>query len=489
MTKPTNLYEYYQSQGQALPSVAERATAAAAAGIQGYTGTAEQNSQLLGHLTSGAATTGAVTPPAIVPPPNTGLVNTQNGVGGPVNSGDLQRMSGAPEPLSIVRAGDPTQSLSGKVSSVATAALGSTDKTVTALRATLANQVAKEKAAADTNVNNIENKVAQNVGSTQIQDTFNNVTDKFQIEQRIKDYEDISSRIVDAQEALNMGLVYEQDRPVREQLLVGRSASLQKQGLATIGALQGTAAVLKGNIDLAYSYANATIDAIKADNARNDDALKTLLDLENKKLVTLTKEERDGVENRIKDIKDQNAKLSSNANSVADLMTKYPTAFLKGGVTLLDSKNSALTKMLPYLSLAEQGKLKSESFTSFQPQDLSTLLATGLNQQDITDLEVKISEYGLDAVLNATGADGKPLLTDTQKSAIQGTVGIPADATDANYAKGLSALQYKQYFDASGALKPGYKLGTDAKGKPAVVEDKPQGGGGVWNWFKTNIFK
>ena len=44
------LNEYYQSKGQALPSVAERQGIAAQAGIQNYTGTAQQNTQLLSSL-------------------------------------------------------------------------------------------------------------------------------------------------------------------------------------------------------------------------------------------------------------------------------------------------------------------------------------------------------------------------------------------------------------------------------------------------------
>lgn len=45
-----NLYEYYQGKGQGLPSVADRTTIATQAGISNYTGTAEQNTSLLGYL-------------------------------------------------------------------------------------------------------------------------------------------------------------------------------------------------------------------------------------------------------------------------------------------------------------------------------------------------------------------------------------------------------------------------------------------------------
>lgn len=48
----TTLFEYYSGKGQALPSVKDRAGSAAQAGIQNYTGTAQQNQQLLGYLSS-----------------------------------------------------------------------------------------------------------------------------------------------------------------------------------------------------------------------------------------------------------------------------------------------------------------------------------------------------------------------------------------------------------------------------------------------------
>lgn len=54
----TTLFEYYSGKGQALPSVKERAGAAAQAGIQNYTGTAQQNQQLLGFLSSNNETPG-----------------------------------------------------------------------------------------------------------------------------------------------------------------------------------------------------------------------------------------------------------------------------------------------------------------------------------------------------------------------------------------------------------------------------------------------
>lgn len=64
----STLNEYYQSKGQALPSVSERQGVAAQAGIQNYTGTAQQNTQLLGSLMSNQGNQTAV-PGTVIPAP------------------------------------------------------------------------------------------------------------------------------------------------------------------------------------------------------------------------------------------------------------------------------------------------------------------------------------------------------------------------------------------------------------------------------------
>lgn len=77
----STLNEYYSSKGQALPSVSERQGMAAQAGIQNYTGTAQQNTQLLGSLMSNQGNQTAVpntTIPAQVAVGTTTPVNLPN---------------------------------------------------------------------------------------------------------------------------------------------------------------------------------------------------------------------------------------------------------------------------------------------------------------------------------------------------------------------------------------------------------------------------
>lgn len=59
------LAEYYKSKGQELPSLAQRTPTASKAGITDYTGTAEQNTQLLGYLQSNPSNDATITPDSL----------------------------------------------------------------------------------------------------------------------------------------------------------------------------------------------------------------------------------------------------------------------------------------------------------------------------------------------------------------------------------------------------------------------------------------
>ena len=78
----STLNEYYQSKGQALPSLSERQGIAAQAGIQDYTGSAQQNTKLLGNLMSNGSNNQVSVPstpiPAIVATGSTQQLNLPN---------------------------------------------------------------------------------------------------------------------------------------------------------------------------------------------------------------------------------------------------------------------------------------------------------------------------------------------------------------------------------------------------------------------------
>jgi len=214
------------------------------------------------------------------------------------------------------------------------------------------------KAAAEAENTGLKNRLTSimNGGATSYQKTLDDAREKFKIDESVKTLGIIQQKIADASAALDQGLIYEQSQPVRMALLTGRSAELKKQGIASIGALQSAAEVVKGNIELGRAYASDTIAAIKQDNAEKMSALNTLLDLSNSKLVQLTKDEKDLIDRRMGLLSDESKRIDQQKDQVFDLATKYPQAFSTGGVTFTDTPEQALAKMLPLMSKQEKEK-------------------------------------------------------------------------------------------------------------------------------------
>lgn len=219
---------------------------------------------------------------------------------------------------------------------------------------------ADAKAAAEAKVGALTDRLGTQLDSTQYQQSLQRDRDLFQVETSIRTLGTIQGKLADATSALESGLIYEENRPVRMSLLTGRMSELKKQGVAQINALSGAAEVVKGNIDLARAYADDSIQAIKADNAEKNAAMNTLLDLENAKLIQLTKDEKDTIKERRNMLNDESTRVEKNKDQVFDLATKYPSAFASGGVTFLDDPAAALRKMLPKMAADEKQRYDLE---------------------------------------------------------------------------------------------------------------------------------
>lgn len=404
--------------------------------------------------------------PSVIPPPTSG----------PISTSDLARATSLPDPTTYATT-NSGKNLSDMVSSVGKTALTSNQQVVDSLRKEQERLVTMEKDAAQAKVDQVSGKIAEVTSSTAAQDALDATMKKFDVENKIQQYTEIQNKIVSAQEALNMGLIYEADRPARMQLITGRSSSLQKQGLATIGALQATAEVIKGNIDLAKSYAETTINAINTDNQNSMSALKTLLTLYNDKLVDLTKEEHDVVNARITAIEDQNKQIESDKQDLLDYMTKYPSAFLKGGVTLLDTKETALQKMLPVLSADERTKFNA---------DIAAKLKTGSTESDKDGpaadkqqmLQLKANGMTYQEALNAFS----DTLSTSWINAVYRQDNTVSDTSGENQ---LKNQYYSQFLDANGKVKPGYTVTIDSKGNPVVEQDKSNEPGWISKLFSA----
>jgi len=218
-------------------------------------------------------------------------------------------------------------------------------------------RLAEQKATQEATVKGLKDKLTEVMGSTDYQTSLQKDRELFNTKQKIEDLGVIQTKIADAQNALNQGLIFEEGRPTRMELLTGRSAELKKQGLAQIQSLQSTAEIIKGNIDLARAYAQDSIDAIKMDNDKKIGALNTLLDLENKSLINISDEEKATIKERMNNLSAEGDRIAAEKDKLFNLASKYPQAFSKGGVTFKDTMDSAYQKMLPYLSEQQQTEL------------------------------------------------------------------------------------------------------------------------------------
>lgn len=383
---------------------------------------------------------------------------------GVITSDQMERANSLPEPTNFVSTSQ-TARLSDKVSAVASTVFNSNQKAIDDLRKQMQDDTSDRIKEEEKNNKNLRKQVEGQINSTASRDAFEEVSKKLKIEQNIELYSKIQNKIVAAQEALNMGLIYEGSRPARMRLIQGRSASLQKQGLATIGALQGTAEVIRGNINLAMSYAQSTIDAINDDNTRSLSALQTLLNLSNSNLVDLKSEEREIVETRIQEINNEADRIQANKDDVLDLMVQYPRAFEAGGVTLLDTKEEALRKMLPTMADDERRKLAAAEAKAGQ---------SGKSEAEVQSAKQLMLEYKSKGMTYDEAITRfADILTPEYIGQIFGRkpVGTPVDSGDL----------YGAFLNPDGTPKPGYSVGLDKDGKPMIQAAQPQStGGGFW---------
>ena len=425
------------------------------------------NTQLLSKLQSN---TPAPTPSVPTNSPATDAARFNSNT---LTSSQIEKGSNLPDPSTYANT-QATTPFSDRVSSVAKSTLTSSQLELDNLRKELQSMNEKEKVSAQKRKDNATAGIQDFVGSTDAQDALDANNKKFKVEENIKLYSDIQTKLVDAQQALEVGLIYEKDRPARMKFITGAESTLMKQGLATIGALQGTAAVIKGNLSLAQAFGDSTVAAIKQDNEQSFKALTTLLDLATNDLINLDAREREIIDQRLSAIEDQNAKVESNKNDVVDLMKNYPRAFLAGGVTLLDSKEEALKKMLPQMAADETALFNASTATSTSTetdkdgpaadkQSMLQLKANGLTYEEAVDaFSDTLSVSWIQAVYGKGGS------TNSNQ-----------DQVTENY--------YGQFLNPDGTMKPGYSVSVDpSKGDPAVTKTKSEGDSKWWNplsWF------
>lgn len=419
---------------------------------------ADVNTKLLGALRAGGSGSSEQ--------PTTTAGNASQFNRNTVTATDMEKGMGLPDPTTVAET-EETVTLSDRVSQIAGTTLDSTRLAIDNLRAEQQKLIEADKAKAQAKRDKAEAGIQDFVGTTEAQDTLAEINKRFKVEDNIKLYSDIQQKIVDAQQALEVGLIYEKDRPARMRFVTGAQSTLMKQGLATIGALQGTAAVIKGNVDMAAAYADSTIQAINDDNAQSFAALTTLLDLANNDLVNLESDERDIINDRLDSIEKETTRIQENKDAVLELMTLYPRAFQAGGVTLLDSKETALQKMLPTMAADEAAKLAAATAKSSTVSDKD-----GPAADKAQLLQLKANGMTLEEAIDAFG--------DTVSiSWIRSAYNQP-DPKNIGGEDAITNAYYNQFLNPDGTLKTGFSVGINDKGTPIVEEEEAAEGESTW---------
>jgi len=470
----TSIVDFLKGSGQDS-SLNARANLAVSNGLVGsaaeYISLASQgkngniNTSLLSKL-QGAA---PAPTPAPAPAPGAGSVSSASKFNNSTITGSqLEKGSSLPEPTTYANTQTVTP-FSDRVSAVAKTTLNSSQLEVDNLRAELQKLNEAEQATAKAEQTKLKGQVQDFVGTTEAQDALDANNKKFKVEENIKLYSEIQTKIVDAQQALEVGLIYEKDRPARMKFITGAESTLQKQGLATIGALQGTAAVIKGNLDLAKSFGDATVDAILQDNEMSFKALNVLLDLATNDLVELKADERQLVDDRLNAIEEENTRVQSNKDDVLKLMTDYPRAFLAGGVTLLDTKEQALAKMLPKMAADETTKFNLEV------QKLQKDVSTASDKDGPAEDKSLMLQYKANGMPYQEAIDN---FGDTLSLAwIQAAYG-QADPKATTNEDNIKNQYYGQFLNPDGTIKTGTNVSINDKGAPVVSSEA---GGGFWS--------
>jgi len=160
----------------------------------------------------------------------------------------------------------------------------------------------------------------------------------------------LMTEIASLKESLSLGLSAEGQRVAPLSIIGRRQQVLQEQGVARIGALTAIAEVYQGNMTNAKAIADNVVNLLNTQTQNQISAYEKLLDFHNDKLVSLTKQEQDFLNYQIELLQEQEKEAKANVEIVMDLILKYPDSAQKGGVSLTDSKETAMEKMQPYLA-------------------------------------------------------------------------------------------------------------------------------------------
>lgn len=312
MAPPTNLYEYYTSQGQALPSVQARKTVASQAGIANYSGTAQQNQQLLSYLTGNKQTVAPSTP--VIPTANaTNIGNTT-----PMN---IPAPAPQPNYNSLVASfAQDTQQAQNQQNQAQQGVQDSTNALIT-LSKQLEGQTLEQQ------------QLEQQQGVPQINQDLLDLQN--QARQRNLQYQ--------------QQFVTAEGKPVPMDVIVGEQAQLQRQNAIDIALINSNIQAKQGQLGLAQATVQSALNAKYEPIKAQIETQKLILDSNYKLLSSAEKKLADAKQTelslRLKQIDEQ----KQNETDIYNLMT---TAAQNGATSSILNKISSTANMSDALILA-----------------------------------------------------------------------------------------------------------------------------------------
>lgn len=272
----TNLYQYYQSLGQALPSWQQRRGIAGQAGISNYTGTASQNTQLLNYLQ--------------------GQTGGQFGNQGYQGSFNLSNALATGN--NIISAG----ALGGSsLTTPTTSNYSSLMQRLEELR-NKPYETLPEQTKVSEYETQLENLLKSYTGQEKYKQQLMEQEGATRYEQELKDMEN-TIRMKEA--SLRAGLVDVEGKPIPMQAITGQQAEMKRQAAIELEGLSAVYEVKRGDLEAAYKKVENKFNLKYEPIKEQIDLTSKLLNLNYNKLTKAEKKQADQRQTELDNLTDQ----------------------------------------------------------------------------------------------------------------------------------------------------------------------------------------
>lgn len=188
----------------------------------------------------------------------------------------------------------------------------------------------------------------------------NEVLEEYKIKETNDKLTSVGEEMARIQESLGLRLSQEGERVGPLGFMTREKQQILEQGNARLAALASIAEVYRGNINVAMDLANTTLSAINADRENKINTYNTFLDMAEKDIVNFKAEEKDYMQRQMDILVDQVEETRKNKDFVMELILSNPLAAQMGGVTLLDSREQAVSKITKSMADIQKMELQQQ---------------------------------------------------------------------------------------------------------------------------------